>query len=97
MSELNKHLNKHLKAFVFSIELLQEMITAGWEIGTTDIVRCVRGLPANARFEYIEPSADSTVIFVFSHPTWPAVTSADDVPREAIALQRIERYDNVSQ
>lgn len=83
-------MSNNLKAFAFSIELLQEIITQGWEIGTTHIVRCTEGLPSNAKFEYIEPSDGNTVVFVFSHPTWPDVLSVDDVPRERIVLQNIE-------
>lgn len=76
----------HLKAFDFSIELLQEMITEGWEAGTRSIMRCVRGLPQNARFEFaVHDCPPNRIRLVFSHPTWPEVV---DIPIESVVMRR---------
>ena len=81
--------SRQLKAFNFSIELIEEMITEGWEIGTTSIVRCIHGLPQNARFEWCNFSAEPTIQLVFSHPTWPVVDDPSNVPVETITMSQI--------
>ena len=86
--------SRHLKKFAFAAELIQEMFTLGWEIGTTSIVRCIRGLPENAHFEWCEFSAGPTLYLIFSHPTWPAV-DLGTIPMETITMQRVERQDNI--
>lgn len=73
-----------LRAFQFSMPLLQAIMTTGWEIGGPQVIRCVSGVPADAHFEYVEPSADNSITIVFSHPSWADVLSVDDVPHSTI-------------
>jgi hypothetical protein len=83
----------HLKAFAFSIELLHDMMTAGWHVGADRAIECVKGLPRGAKFEYVHPGHDHTIVLVFSHPTWPAIGRTDDVPRGVVEFRLTAQYD----
>ncbi len=80
-----------IKVFAISVELLQEMMTEGWQIGDGDILRCVNGLPPSAQFEYVYPGMNNTILLAFTHPTWPIVERFDNPPREIVTMQRIAR------
>lgn len=83
--------SNRLRIYAFSIEILQDIITEGWQIGDDAIVRCTSGLPPGAKFEYVYEGIGSTVCLVFSHPSWPEVGRYADPPRHTAMLSRIER------
>jgi len=49
----------------FSRELLQQMITKGWQI---EGLKCIEGLPENAEFQRVYSDSDREIVFVFRIP-----------------------------
>lgn len=89
-------LSTRLREFPISIEFLQEIMTEGWEIGGGATVRCVRGLPHDAKFEYAT-SRDGSIALVFSHPSWEMVdVIAGPIPMEHVLMVRSTQPSKVS-
>lgn len=49
----------------FSVELLQQMVTKGWQI---EKIECIEGLPEGAEFQRVYADANTDIVFVFRVP-----------------------------
>lgn len=71
------------------IDLFQEMITAGYTVGDYSIVKCVEGLPCDAKFITGRVDEDGRVIkLVFSHPSFKEILWGQVIPEMDIVLSR---------